>query len=139
VFVQPALFEAFGLTVVEAMVSGLPTFATWYGGPLEIVEDGLSGFHVDPTHPEEMADRIAAFFEEVARNPERWEEVSGAGIARVHSRYTWDLYAERLLTLSKVYGFWRFVSDLERRETVRYLEMFYHLQFRPLAARVRGG
>jgi sucrose synthase len=139
VFVQPALFEAFGLTVVEAMVSGLPTFATWYGGPLEIIEDGVSGFHVDPTHPAEMADRVAAFLEEAARNPERWEEVSNAGIARVHSRYTWDLYAERLLTLSKVYGFWRFVSDLERRETVRYLEMFYHLQFRPLAARVRGG
>ncbi len=32
-FVQPALFEAFGLTVVESMVSGLPTFATCYGGP----------------------------------------------------------------------------------------------------------
>ena len=27
-FIQPALFEAFGLTVVEAMVCGLPTFAT---------------------------------------------------------------------------------------------------------------
>ena len=27
-FVQPALYEAFGLTVVEAMTSGLPTFAT---------------------------------------------------------------------------------------------------------------
>jgi sucrose synthase len=139
VFVQPALFEAFGLTVIEAMVSGLPTFATWYGGPLEIIEDGVSGFHVDPTHPAQMADRIADFLEAAARQPERWEEISGAGVARVHSRYTWDLYAERLLTLSKVYGFWRFVSDLERRETVRYLEMFYHLQFRPLAARVDGG
>ena len=27
-FVQPALYEAFGLTVVEAMTCGLPTFAT---------------------------------------------------------------------------------------------------------------
>ena len=38
VFVQPASFEGFGLTVIEAMRSGLPTFATQYGGPLEIIE-----------------------------------------------------------------------------------------------------
>ncbi len=42
VFVQPALFEAFGLTVIEAMSTGLPTFATCFGGPLEIIEDGVS-------------------------------------------------------------------------------------------------
>ena len=34
-FVQPALYEAFGLTVVEAMSCGLPTFATICGGPAE--------------------------------------------------------------------------------------------------------
>jgi sucrose synthase len=35
-FVQPALYEGFGLTVVEAMTCGLPTFATSHGGPAEI-------------------------------------------------------------------------------------------------------
>ena len=38
------------------------------------------------------------------------------------------------MTLSRIYGFWKFVSGLERQETLRYLDMFYHLQFRPLAA-----
>lgn len=47
-FVQPALFEAFGLTIIEAMASGLPTFATRYGGPLEIIQHNRSGFHIDP-------------------------------------------------------------------------------------------
>lgn len=37
------------------------------------------------------------------------------------------------MTLARIYGFWKFVSDLERQETKRYLDMFYHLQFRPLA------
>ena len=47
-FVQPALYEAFGLTVVEAMTCGLVVFATNQGGPVEIVVDGVSGFHIDP-------------------------------------------------------------------------------------------
>jgi sucrose synthase len=55
-FVQPALFEAFGLTVIEAMSCGLPTFATCYGGPLEIIEDGVSGFHIDPNHGDAAAE-----------------------------------------------------------------------------------
>ena len=54
-FVQPALFEAFGLTVIEAMSTGLPTFATWFGGPMEIIEDNVSGFHIDPNHGEDTA------------------------------------------------------------------------------------
>ena len=42
-------------------------------------------------------------------------------------------YADRMMTLSRIYGFWRYVSNLEREETQRYLEMLYTLQFRPLA------
>jgi len=37
------------------------------------------------------------------------------------------------MTLSRIYGFWKFVSNLEREETARYLQMFYQLQMRPLA------
>ena len=62
VFVQPALFEAFGLTVIEAMASGLPTFATRYGGPREIIEHGVSGFHIDPNHGNSSANIMADFF-----------------------------------------------------------------------------
>jgi len=49
-------------------------------------------------------------------------------------RYTWKIYSERLLTLAGVYGFWKHVSKLERRETRRYLEMFYILKFRDLVS-----
>ena len=54
-------------------------------------------------------------------------------LAKVEARYTWRLYAQRMMTLSRIYGFWKFVSNLEREETVRYLHMFHYLQFRPLA------
>ena len=136
-FVQPALFEAFGLTVIEAMVSGLPTFATHYGGPLEIVQHGVSGFHIDPNHGEQAADMLAEFFERCARDPGHWDAISQGAVARVKSRYTWELYAERMMTLSRIYGFWKYVTNLERAETHRYLEMFYGLQFRALAEPMR--
>lgn len=135
-FVQPALFEAFGLTVIEAMASGLPTFATMYGGPLEIIVDGVSGFHIDPNHGDRAADRMADFFERCATDETYWEKIAGGAVQRVRSRYTWELYAERMMTLSRIYGFWKYVTNLERDETRRYLEMFYGLQYRPLAERL---
>jgi len=133
VFVQPALFEAFGLTIIEAMSTGLPTFATCFGGPLEIVEDGISGFHIDPNHGDEAAEKIAAFFSACGDDPDYWDRISKGALKRVATRYTWKRNAERLMTLSRVYGFWRYVTDLERTETQRYLDMFYALQFRPIA------
>ena len=132
-FVQPALFEAFGLTVIEAMSCGLPTFATCYGGPLEIIEHGVSGFHIDPNHGEEAAQLIENFIEDFLKDDDQWAKISDGGMARVEQRYTWNLYAERMMTLSRIYGFWKYVTNLERDETRRYLEMFYALQFRPLA------
>ncbi len=135
-FVQPALFEAFGLTVVEAMTSGLPTFATRYGGPLEIIEHGKSGFHIDPNHGAESAEMIADFFERCRADRDHWRRISEGALHRVQARYTWELYAERMMTLSRIYGFWNYVTNLERSETRRYLEMLYGLQFRPLARAV---
>jgi sucrose synthase len=132
-FVQPALFEAFGLTVVEAMVCGLPTFATCFGGPLEIIEHGISGFHIDPNHGDRSADLMADFFVRSASEPEHWTAISQGGIDRVNTRYTWKLYAERMMTLARIYGFWKYMTNLEQAETRRYLEMLYALQFRPRA------
>jgi sucrose synthase len=135
-FVQPALYEAFGLTVIEAMVSGLPVFVTRHGGPAEIVEDGISGFHIDPFAGAEAAARMADFLERAAADPDVWTTVSDRAVSRVEERYNWPLYASRLLELSRIYGFWKYITSLERDETRRYLEMFYSLMYRPLAASV---
>ncbi len=134
VFVQPAYFEAFGLTVIEAMASGLPTFATRYGGPLEIIENGLSGFHIDPNYGDASSEILLSFFRRCATEKTYWQQIAEGGMERVKSHYTWRLYAKRLLSLTCMYGFWKYATNLERQETSRYLEMLYHLQFRRLAA-----
>jgi sucrose synthase len=133
IFVQPARFEAFGLTIIEAMASGLPVFATCYGGPREIIQHGVSGYQFDPNDGSAAAAAMADFFARSAADPASWDNVSEMALRRVESRYTWRLYADRMMTLSRIYGFWKFVSNLEHEETTRYLNMFYHLQFRPMA------
>ncbi|WOH09011.1 hypothetical protein DCAR_0728462 [Daucus carota subsp. sativus] len=135
-FVQPAFYEAFGLTVIEAMTCGLPTFATIHGGPAEIIVHGTSGFHIDPYHGEEAAELLVNFFERCKTEPSHWETISAGGLKRIQEKYTWQIYSERLLTLGGVYGFWKHVSKLDRIEIRRYLEMFCALKYRNLAESV---
>jgi sucrose synthase len=136
VFVQPALFEAFGLTVIEAMASGLPTFATCFGGPLEIIENGVSGFHINPNKGAEASSKLLQFLTESENNPEYWLRISEGSLRRVAERYNWKAYARKLVDLSCVYGFWKYVSDMDRKETGRYLEMFYELMYKRRAAEI---
>jgi sucrose synthase len=133
---QPAFYEAFGLTVVESMTCGLPTFATINGGPAEIIVNGVSGYHIDPYQGDKASEILVNFFEKSKQDPSHWEAISSGGLKRIYEKYTWKLYSERLLTLTTIYGFWKYVSNLERRETRRYLEMYYGLKYRPLAEKV---
>ncbi len=137
IFVQPAVFEAFGLTVIEAMASGLPTFATCYGGPLEIIENGISGFHIKPDYAEETTTKLIDFFDRCNTEADYWEKISEGAIERVQTSYNWRLYAKRLITLSRIYGFWKYATNLESASKRRYLEMFYGLMYRPLAEKVQ--
>jgi sucrose synthase len=118
------------------MSTGLPTFATRYGGPLEIIEDGVSGYHIDTTQGAETTQKLLDFFRACEKDPGIWDAISKGGIQRVEERYNWELYASTLLKLSRIYGFWRYISSLERDETRRYLEMFYGLLLRPLSKKV---
>lgn len=133
IFVQPALFEAFGLTVLEAMISGVPTFATQFGGPLEIIQDRVNGFYINPTHLEETAEKILEFATKCEQNPNYWYEISTRGIDRVYSTYTWKIHTTRLLSLAKIYGFWNFSSKENREDLLRYIETLFYLLYKPRA------
>jgi sucrose synthase len=136
VFVQPALFEGFGLTVLEAMHSGLPVFATMYGGPLEIIDDEVNGFHIDPVNAEESTEKILGFVKKIKDDKSLWEKISKKAIKRVEKDYNWELYARKLLELAKIYGFWRYTTNIEMEEMNAYLDVLYHLLYKPQAATI---
>jgi sucrose synthase len=132
-FIQPALFEGFGLTVLEAMRSGLPVFATLYGGPFEIIQDQISGFHINSVNGKESTQKILDFILRWKENPKIWERISSRAIQRVDTAYNWDLYAKNLMSLSKIYTFWKYSSNIEMEEMGAYLDVLYHLLYKPRA------
>ncbi|TQD88472.1 hypothetical protein C1H46_025996 [Malus baccata] len=135
-FVQPALYEAFGLTVIEAMNCGLPTFATNQGGPAEIIVDGISGFHIDPNNGDEASNKIADFFEKPKTDAAYWDRFSKAGLQRIYECYTWKIYANKVLNMGSTYTFWRQLNKEQKQAKQRYIQMFFNLQYRNLVKNV---
>ncbi|MGD0734816.1 MAG: glycosyltransferase family 4 protein [Terracidiphilus sp.] len=68
VYVHPSILpEPFGLVVLEAMASGKAVIVSAHGGPLEMIEDGISGYLVEPKNPNVLAEKII----ECLENPDR--------------------------------------------------------------------
>ena len=95
-FVQPSVGEeAFGISVVEAMASGLPTLVSNQGGLREIVLDGVTGALLP------VGDAVAwqaALRSHLADLP-RCRTQGEAARTRVLENYTWAANAQRLATL----------------------------------------
>lgn len=140
VFVQPALFEAFGLTILEAMASGLPTFGPKFGGPLEIIEYGKSGILLNTSKPEFIAASLENFYDACQKDKGYWQRLSLNGIRRVKEHFNWRLYSQRLVNLAKLYGFWRFsVSGKGKIKMDRYCDFLYHFLIRKRAEQMLTG
>lgn len=86
VFVNPALTEPFGLTLLEAAASGLPIVATRDGGPRDIIRNCHNGVLVDPLDPDAMGEAIRRAISDHAR----WRRWSRAGIEGVRRHYSWE-------------------------------------------------
>ncbi len=134
IFVHTARFEPFGLTILESMTSGLPTFASQFGGPSEIVEDGVNGYLINPTNLEEVAEKILRFLSDCEADPDRWELISERAINRVKDRYSWTTHTAKLLALANLYWFWNEIAPHNREALFRYLELMYHFIYKTRAS-----
>jgi len=93
VFVNPALTEPFGLTLLEAAACGLPVVATEDGGPRDILAACRNGYLVDPLDAEAIASRLL----DVLTHPEQWETFSRNGLEGVRRHYSWSAHVDRYL------------------------------------------
>jgi len=98
VFVNSALTEPFGLTLIESASCGLPIVAPNDGGPLDIVKNCKCGELVDTTDSVEMATVI----KKILSDEEKWNEYSKAGILNVRKYYTWESHAAKMMRKIKV-------------------------------------
>ncbi|MFH1761128.1 MAG: glycosyltransferase, partial [bacterium] len=123
VFVQPALYEAFGLTVIEAMASGLPVIATQFGGPSEIIEHGKSGFLFNPKNYKDIESLILKVVQEKdEKDRPVWDILSQGGVKRVQNKYNWDRYSERMNMAASIYGFWNNMTPRIRKLRQNYID-----------------
>ena len=91
-FVHTGPFETFGQTVQEAAASGLPVIAPAAGGPVDLVDEGVTGFLVPPGE----RDALAAAAGRLAAEPGLRAAMSEAARRRVLGR-SWSALVDELI------------------------------------------
>ncbi len=90
--VLPSVREQFGQVLVEGMACGLPAVAVDRHGPAEIIEDGTTGWLVEPDDLEGLAAALVAVVNDPAERARRGR----AARAAVVGRYAWPALAGRV-------------------------------------------
>ncbi|MEH7385237.1 glycosyltransferase family 4 protein [Bacillus sp. JJ1521] len=91
IFVLPSVSEPFGITVLEAMASGLPTIISTNTGAGEVVKHVI---YVEPNQPNELAQAIITLL----NNPQLRQTLGEEG-AREVSTLTWENIANETRSL----------------------------------------
>ncbi len=84
VFVLPSPAEPFGLVLIEAMAQGIVPVATRAGGPLEIIEDGISGRLAVPGNAQDLA---AALIDLLSHREKR-DSMGRSALERFNQNFT---------------------------------------------------
>lgn len=100
--------EAFGWVLAEAMASKKPVIGTSVGGIPEIIQDGKSGYLVDPGSPERLAEKLT----QLLGNEELRKQMGEAGCETVKTKFELQKNVARLIDL---YGISRSSSGMVDR------------------------
>lgn len=95
VFVNPTRAEGFGFTNVEAQGFGLPVISSRLGAIAEVVEDGKTGFLVDP----EDSDALLAAMRRLGENRILRQDMAAAARERFVSTFSMSVFQSGLMDL----------------------------------------
>ncbi|ATX80131.1 sucrose-phosphate synthase [Mariprofundus aestuarium] len=111
IFINPALTEPFGLTLIEAAACGVPLVATEDGGPIDIIGNCENGLLVDPLDTEAIAGALI----ETLEDEKDWQRYAENGIKGVTHHYSWKAHVEKYLDVIR--------PLVEQTEPVKRMEL----------------
>jgi glycosyltransferase involved in cell wall biosynthesis len=103
VAILPSRLEGLPFALLEAMACGLPVVASRVGGVPELVEDGVSGYLIEPAHAEQLAEKISILY----RDEKHRQKLGLAAQAIVKERFSLRSMVEKTL------GVYRSVECIE--------------------------
>ena len=95
VFINPALTEPFGLTLIEAAACGLPIVATEDGGPMDIIKNCQNGYLINPLDKAGMAETLL----QTVTDKAKWFRLASNGIQGICRHYSWQAHVEKYLAV----------------------------------------
>ncbi|CAN7101496.1 unnamed protein product [Brassica rapa subsp. narinosa] len=93
VFINPAVIEPFGLTLIEAGAHGLPIVATKNGGPVDINRVLDNGLLVDPHDQQAIADALL----KLVSDKNLWTRCRQNGLKNIHL-FSWPEHCKTYLS-----------------------------------------
>ncbi|WP_084130070.1 glycosyltransferase family 1 protein [Demequina sp. NBRC 110055] len=91
-FVHCGDLETFCQTIQEAHASGVPVVAPRRGGPIDLVDEGVTGYLYDPAQPQKLVAHVRAIVAD-----DEWRDRAGAHARDAVRERTWDRVCAQLL------------------------------------------
>ncbi len=93
ILVEPSLQEGLGMSVMQAMATGVPVVATGVGGLYDLIEDGVTGVMVPAADPAALAEAIWSLL----KNPSERREMAKQARKMIEQEFSADLVSKTLL------------------------------------------
>jgi len=92
VLCHPTSFDTFPIVILEAMAAGIPVISTYHSGIPDMVDDGETGFLIEPHDASALADRLAR----MSDNDEERRQMGVAGRKKFECEFTLARHLERM-------------------------------------------